>query len=80
MEQHKLVLELAPYLLSVSPLDCEALDLLFGFDSPTAATTTSWSPTALGRSVRPWTGWWNSRVDGDHDEPSMTLAWMKSAA
>jgi hypothetical protein len=32
MEQHKLVLELAPYLLSVSPLDCEALDLLFGFD------------------------------------------------
>ena len=30
--QHKLVLELAPYMLSVSPLDCEALDLLFGFD------------------------------------------------
>ncbi|HEV3416907.1 MAG TPA: hypothetical protein VG056_08850, partial [Pirellulales bacterium] len=29
---HKLVLELAPFLLSVSPLDCEALDLLFGFD------------------------------------------------
>ena len=32
MDQHRLVLELAPYLLSVSPLDCEALDLLFGFD------------------------------------------------
>jgi len=32
LNQHKLVLELAPYLLSVSPLDCEALDLLFGFD------------------------------------------------
>jgi hypothetical protein len=32
MEQHKLILELAPYTLSVSPLDCEALDLLFGFD------------------------------------------------
>jgi hypothetical protein len=32
MEQHHLVLELSPYLLSVSPLDCEALDLLFGFD------------------------------------------------
>ena len=28
LAQHKLVLELAPYLLSVSPLDCEALDLL----------------------------------------------------
>jgi hypothetical protein len=32
MDQHRLVLELAPYMLSVSPLDCEALDLLFGFD------------------------------------------------
>lgn len=31
-EQHRLVLDLAPHLLSVSPLDCEALDLLFGFD------------------------------------------------
>ena len=26
------MLELAPYMLSVSPLDCEALDLLYGFD------------------------------------------------
>jgi hypothetical protein len=32
MQQHELVLELAPYTLSVSPLDCEALDLLYGFD------------------------------------------------
>jgi hypothetical protein len=32
MAQHRLVLDLAPYALSVSPLDCEALDLLFGFD------------------------------------------------
>ena len=32
LAQHKLILELAPYMLSVSPLDCEALDLLFGFD------------------------------------------------
>ncbi len=32
LQQHKLVLDLAPYILSVSPLDCEALDLLFGFD------------------------------------------------
>ena len=32
MQQHQLVLDLAPYDLSVSPLDCEALDLLFGFD------------------------------------------------
>lgn len=32
MTQHRLMLDLAPYMLSVSPLDCEALDLLFGFD------------------------------------------------
>ena len=32
LEQHHLILDLAPYDLSVSPLDCEALDLLFGFD------------------------------------------------
>ncbi len=32
VKQHRLVLELAPYNLTVSPLDCEALDLLFGFD------------------------------------------------
>jgi hypothetical protein len=32
LEQHKLVLDMAPYALSVSPMDCEALDLLYGFD------------------------------------------------
>lgn len=32
LDQHRLVLDLAPYTLSVSQLDCEALDLLFGFD------------------------------------------------
>jgi hypothetical protein len=32
LEQHRLVLELAPFMLSVSPLDCESLDLLFAFD------------------------------------------------
>ncbi|NIL96968.1 MAG: hypothetical protein GTO53_05690, partial [Planctomycetales bacterium] len=32
LQQHRLVLEIAPYMLSVSPLDCEALDLLYGFD------------------------------------------------
>jgi hypothetical protein len=32
LQQHKRILEWAPYALSVSPLDCEALDLLFGFD------------------------------------------------
>lgn len=32
VEQHKLVLQIAPYMLSVSPLDCEALDFMLGFD------------------------------------------------
>jgi hypothetical protein len=32
MEQHQLVLDIAPYMLAASTLDCEALDLLFGFD------------------------------------------------
>ncbi len=32
VEQHNLVLELVPYMLSVSPLDCEALDYMLGFD------------------------------------------------
>ncbi|MGD9855145.1 MAG: hypothetical protein AB7U20_09375 [Planctomycetaceae bacterium] len=30
--QHQLALQLAPYMLSVSPLDCEALDFMMGFD------------------------------------------------
>lgn len=32
LDQHRLVMELAPYMLSVSTLDCESLDLLYGFD------------------------------------------------
>ncbi|SFI64042.1 hypothetical protein [Planctomicrobium piriforme] len=32
IEQHQLCLELAPFMLSVSPLDCEALDLMFAFE------------------------------------------------
>lgn len=31
-EQHRLILELVPYMLTVSPLDCEALDFMMGFD------------------------------------------------
>ncbi|MEM8866185.1 MAG: hypothetical protein AAGF31_11635 [Planctomycetota bacterium] len=31
-DQHSHALDLAPYVLSVSPLDCEALDFLMGFD------------------------------------------------
>ncbi len=31
-EQHRLVLDLVPYCLSVSPLDCESLNVMYGFD------------------------------------------------
>ncbi len=32
LEQHLLVLDLVPFALSVSPLDCESLNVMFGFD------------------------------------------------
>ena len=32
MEQHTLILQQVPYMLSISPLDCEALDYMLGFD------------------------------------------------
>jgi hypothetical protein len=32
LKQHALVLDLIPYTLSVSPLDCESLNVMYGFD------------------------------------------------
>lgn len=32
VKQHTTVLQLVPYMLTVSPLDCEALDFMLGFD------------------------------------------------
>ncbi len=32
LEQHRLVLDLIPYMLSISPLECESLNVMFGFD------------------------------------------------
>ena len=32
LRQHALALELAPYSLTISPLDCESLNVMFGFD------------------------------------------------
>lgn len=31
-DQHRMVLDLLPYTLAVSPLDCESLSVMFGFD------------------------------------------------
>ncbi|MBP89709.1 MAG: hypothetical protein CMJ64_23890 [Planctomycetaceae bacterium] len=32
IEQHRRVLEQAPYALSISPIDCESLNVMYGFD------------------------------------------------
>ena len=32
LEQHRIILDAIPYALSVSPLDCESLNIMFGFD------------------------------------------------
>ena len=32
MKQHCLILDMVPYALSVSPLDCESLNVMYGFD------------------------------------------------
>jgi len=50
VEQHKLVLELIPYMLSVSPLDCEALDFMFGFDFSYRGNHDALVAEALGTS------------------------------
>lgn len=32
LEQHRQILDMVPYALSLSPLDCESLNVMFGFD------------------------------------------------
>lgn len=46
--QHELVLELAPHLLTISALDCEALDVMFGFDFTYAGNHDELVAEALG--------------------------------
>lgn len=74
IEQHSLVLQLVPYMLSVSPLDCEALDFMMGFDFNYRGNHDELVAEALG------TG---SALDGMRDlgdakvlnfEPSMTIS------
>ncbi len=50
IEQHALVLELIPYMLSVSPLDCEALDYMLGFDFSYRGNHDALVAEALGTS------------------------------
>ena len=47
--QHEMVLELAPHLLTISVLDCEALDVMFGFDFTYEGNHDEVVAEALGR-------------------------------
>ncbi len=74
IEQHRLILEIAPYMLSVSPLDCEALDLLFGFDFTYRGNHNQIVTEALGLSpaLERMTELPGSTVI--NNEPSLTVA------
>jgi hypothetical protein len=72
--QHEMVLDLAPHLLTISLLDCEALDVMFGFDfdyegnhDEVVAEALGVGPSLEGMFDVP-----ESRVI--HFEPSITLA------
>ncbi len=74
MAQHDLVLQLVPYMLTVSPLDCEALDFMMGFDFSYRGNHDQLIAETLGTS---------SCLDGMMDipgakvlnfEPSMTIS------
>ena len=74
MKMHELVLDQAPYYLSVSPLDCEAIDLLYGFDftyqgnhNQLVAETLGISPALDKLTTAP-----GAKIV--HCEPSLTLA------
>lgn len=63
-EQHALVLDLVPYMLSVSPLDCEALDFMVGFDFSYRGNHDALVAEALGAS---------SAMDGLLDIPGSQI-------
>ena len=64
VEQHALILDLIPFMLSVSPLDCEALDYLMGFDFPYRGNHDELVADALGAS---------SALDGMLEIPGMKV-------
>jgi hypothetical protein len=72
--QHEIVLEVAPHLLSVSALDCEALDVMYGFDFSYSGNHDQLVAEALGLgpSLEGLLDVPDARVL--HFEPSVTLA------
>lgn len=73
IKQHQMIVELAPYTLTVSPLDCEALDLLFGFDFSYRGNQNQLVAEALGLS--PAMEWMLlPQARAINCEPSLTVA------
>jgi hypothetical protein len=74
LEQNRLVLELAPYTLSVSSLDCEVLDLMFGFDFTCRGNHNQIVADALG--ISPALEWMLELPGGAiiNCEPTLTIA------
>lgn len=72
--QHEMVLDLAPHLLTISELDCEALDVMFGFDFTYEGNHDEVVAEALGlgAGLEGLLEAQESRVL--HFEPSLTLA------
>ena len=48
LSQHQLVLDLVPFAMSISPLDCESLNLMYGFDFNYAGNHNELIAEALG--------------------------------
>lgn len=74
VDQHRHALELAPYTLSVSTLDCEALDLLMGFDFSYRGNHNQLLAEALGVSpaLEPLLGMPGATMI--NNEPNLTFA------
>jgi hypothetical protein len=72
--QHEMVLELAPHLLTITSLDCEALDVMYGFDLNYEGNHDELVSEALGLgpSLEGLLEVGGARVI--HFEPSVTLA------
>jgi hypothetical protein len=71
---HEMVLELAPHLLTISVLDCEALDVMFGFDFTYVGNHDEIVAEALGvgPGLESLLEWPRARVI--NFEPSITVA------
>ncbi|MCA9102264.1 MAG: hypothetical protein R3C10_21810 [Pirellulales bacterium] len=74
LDQHRFVLELVPYHLACSPLDCEALDLLYGFDFSYRGNQNQLVAEALGVNPALEKMMDHAGVTVINAEPSLTLA------